>query len=150
MRRMLEVTMEVKTSAARGLCVLVVDDDPFILALMRDMLELAGLDRPGCVILTESDPGRGLERLTAARPDLLICDLSMPDMDGIELLAAAATKGFAGAVLLLSGMDLSVRKAAERLARAQGLHVVGAFGKPIELDDLRRALATLPAASTAP
>jgi CheY-like chemotaxis protein len=69
--------------------------------------------------------------------------LSLPDMDGIEFLQAAARAGFDGAVVLLSGMDSGVRKAAERLGRAQGLRVLGAFAKPITREQLSEVLAPL-------
>lgn len=131
------------TTSEPALRILVVDDDRFTLDLMRDMLELAGLGAPECVVLTESDPFRGLATLAATAPDLLICDLSMPGMDGIEFLHRAALDGFPGAVMLLSGMDHSVRRAAERLASAQGLKVLGAYRKPIELAELRLALEPL-------
>lgn len=137
------MTLPSPRAPARPLCVLVVDDDPFILTLMRDMLQAAGLDDPGHAILTESDPLRGLERVTAARPDLLICDLSMPRMSGIEFLAAAGSAGYQGQVLVLSGMDQAARLAAEQMARAQGLRVIGAVHKPIALADLRAALASV-------
>jgi CheY-like chemotaxis protein len=125
----------------RPLRILVVDDDAFTLELMRDMLDLAGMSEPECTIATEADPARGLEVLAALKPDLLICDLSMPGLDGIEFLNEAARTRFAGHVMLLSGMDGGVRRAAERLASAQGLKVLGAYRKPIELNELRAALA---------
>ncbi|HEU4850778.1 MAG TPA: response regulator [Telluria sp.] len=117
------------------LSILVVDDDPFMLELMRDMLETIGR----FAVRTESSARAGLAAL-AQQPDLLICDLSMPDIDGIEFLNAAAEAGYGGRVLLMSGMAPDVLSAAERLATAQGLDVLGAYGKPIAMADLRAAL----------
>jgi CheY-like chemotaxis protein len=62
--------------------VLVVDDQPSILQLERDILELEGhhvLSAPGgheaLQLLQEGD-----------RPDVIVCDLVMPEMDGLELI----------------------------------------------------------------
>jgi CheY-like chemotaxis protein len=119
--------------------VLLLDDDMAMLELLPAMLaELGEFE-----VFVESDARRALVTLTAAAPDLLICDLSMPEMDGIEFMHAAAGAAFGGCVILLSGMDAGVRKAAEVLAQAQGLRVLAAFQKPIGLDELEAALAPL-------
>ena len=125
--------------------VLLLDDDNFTVEVMADMLAALG-DFP---VLCETDAKRALATLAAQRPDLLICDLSMPDMDGIEFMHAAAAAGFQGSVMLLSGMDEGVRRSAERLARAHGLKVLGAWQKPISAADLRSALAALGDGATA-
>ncbi len=127
------------THPAPPLRVLLLDDEAFMLALMDDMLgQLGRFDVRG-----ETDARRALASLAAHPPCLLLCDLSMPDMDGIEFLQAAAAGGFRGAVVLLTGMDSGVRRAAERLARAQGLRVLGAFEKPVGAAELAAALAPL-------
>jgi len=122
--------------------VLLVDDDTFMLALLTDMLADLGID----AVRAEADARTALASLAADPPDLLICDLSMPDMDGIEFMQAAAGARYGGSVMLLSGMDEGVRRAAETLARAQGLKVLGAFKKPISVLDMSAALVPLFAA----
>lgn len=119
--------------------VLLLDDDTFMLSLLADMLG----DLGNCEVRCESDAKRALQSLSDNAPGLLVCDLSMPDMDGIEFLHAAAEAGFRGGVMLLSGMDVGVRRSAERLARAHGLNVLGAYKKPISQDELIAALAPL-------
>lgn len=121
--------------------VLLLDDDSFLLDLLHDMLDELG----SYAVFAESDARQALATVAAESPDLLVCDLSLPDMDGIEFLQAAARAGFTGHVILLSGMDSGVRRAAERLARAQGLQVLGAFAKPISREQLCAALAPLAA-----
>lgn len=119
--------------------VLLLDDDNFTLEVLADMLSDLGSFDVRC----ESDAKLALQTLAIEPPGLLICDLSMPDMDGIEFMQAAAEAHFKGSVMLLSGMDEGVRRAAERLARAHGLHVLGAFKKPISPAELRTALSAL-------
>lgn len=120
--------------------VLLLDDDHFALDVMVEMLAGLGNFDVRC----ESNARHALQALAMTPPDLLICDLSMPDMDGIEFMHAAAQAHFKGSVMLLSGMDEAVRRAAERLAKAHGLAVLGAYKKPISTEALRQALAGLP------
>ena len=116
--------------------VLVLDDDPFMLAMLKDMLHTIGVRD----VYAEASTRHALSTLAEQGPEVLICDLALPDMDGIEFLQAAAERGFRGNVILLSGMDSGVRDAAGELARVLGLDVAGIFRKPIGLDQLRSAV----------
>ena len=69
---------------ARSLSVMLVDDDPASLTLLRGILELMGFH-----VTALERSGEALRRLVAAPVDLLITDLRMPEMSGIELLQAA-------------------------------------------------------------
>lgn len=60
--------------------VLVVDDDPQLLVTVRTLLQPWGLH-----VTTLNDPNRFWETLEIAAPDLLILDVKMPDINGIEL-----------------------------------------------------------------
>ncbi|QOY94071.1 response regulator [Massilia sp. UMI-21] len=122
--------------------VLLLDDDRFMLAVLRDMFDM--LDKGGgggpFDVHAEDDARRALVALPRHAPELLVCDLAMPDMDGIEFLQAAADQGFNGRVILVTGMEDGVRDAASELARALGLQVAGAFRKPLAIEQLRRAV----------
>jgi len=117
--------------------VLVLDDDPLMLELMQEMLLACG----PCKITLETESRQALARLDEALPDVLICDLMLPEMDGIEFLQAAAAQGYQGKVILISALEDGVREAAGELARALGLQVVGSFRKPLEQNQLSTALA---------
>jgi CheY-like chemotaxis protein len=117
--------------------VLVLDDDPLLLDVMREMLAVCGLSN----IALETQACSALRRLDQSMPDVVICDLMMPEMDGIEFLQAAAAQGYQGKVILMSALEDGVREAAGELARALGLQVVGSFRKPLEQNQLRAALA---------
>jgi len=124
-----------------ALRVLLLDDDAFMLDLLADMVTSLGPHQ----VQGETDARRCLAQLATLAPDLLICDLSMPDMDGIEFLRHAAERQFQGSVLLLSGVDSGVLRAAERLAQAHGLRILGACTKPLPAallaEMLQRAIA---------
>ncbi len=61
--------------------VLVIDDDPDIRGLLRELLERAGYD------VSEAANGRlGLRSLYADQPDLVVLDVAMPELDGWETL----------------------------------------------------------------
>ena len=120
-----------------SLKILLLDDDAFMLELLTDIVNGLGYDN----VRAESDARQALTSLPAFQPDLLVCDLSMPEMDGIEFLRAAAEIHFRGTVILLSGMDSGILRAAETLAMAQGLTILGTCTKPVARSELADLLA---------
>jgi CheY-like chemotaxis protein len=131
---------------AAPLRILLLDDDVFMLAVVEDMLRELGQDD----ITAEASSRRALATLRRVQPQLLVCDLSMPEIDGIEFMRLAAADGYRGSVLLLSGMDDAVRMAAGRLATAQGLRLVGIEKKPITAAALEQAVLAARALAAAP
>ena len=69
----------------KGNTVLVVDDEPEALRLFRRMLASTGR---GYCVLRAPDGRQALDILRRQRPDAILLDLIMPDMDGFQLLAA--------------------------------------------------------------
>lgn len=117
--------------------VLLLDDDRFMLELLAEMVTAHGPHAVRC----ETSSRRALELLRHDAPDLLICDLGLPELDGIELLRLVAEHGYDGSVVLLSGLDVGVLQAAERLAQAHGLTLLAACAKPLAPERLGRLLA---------
>ncbi len=62
---------------------LVIDDDPVILKLLQVNFEMEGF-----AVLTASDGLQGLQAARDSRPDVVISDVMMPHMNGLELVAA--------------------------------------------------------------
>ena len=60
--------------------ILVVDDEPKIAALARDYLEHAGF-----AVVTAADGRAALEALAQSRPDLVVLDLGLPELDGLDV-----------------------------------------------------------------
>ena len=62
--------------------ILVVDDDPVILQLLQVNFEMEGF-----TVITAPDGRQGVDRTRADRPDVVVSDVMMPKMSGIELVA---------------------------------------------------------------
>jgi CheY-like chemotaxis protein len=81
--------------------------------------------------------------ITTWKPDVLTLDLCMPQEDGIAVLTTLNESGFSGGLLIVSGQEDWLRRAASRLAHARGLNVIGDFSKPIDIKGLRTTLSQL-------
>jgi len=62
--------------------ILVVDDDPVILQLLQVNFEMEGF-----TVLTAADGQEGVDRTRADRPDIVVSDVMMPRMSGLELVS---------------------------------------------------------------
>jgi len=72
-----------KDSEVKVMRVLLVDDDEITLRMLGHTLEQAGYETRAA-----EDGARGLEIFEDFAPDLVLCDIEMPEMNGLELLAA--------------------------------------------------------------
>ncbi len=116
---------------------LVVDDHPFQRKVVRTMLLRLGINQ-----VTEASDGKeALEQVGAETPDVVLCDLQMPSMDGVELLRHLGQGGYEGGVILMSGVDPRVLATAEMVARSYRLTLLGALPKPVQSGPLRELLA---------
>lgn len=122
----------------RPLRVMVVDDDATSRELVCFQLHLLGIAN----IVQAHDGLHALQVLASlpSPPECLVCDVFMPNRDGIELLAELAQQGFRGGIILLSGGDMQMLDIAGEIASAQGLQILATLPKPLALDTLRAAL----------
>ncbi|MFC1480143.1 PleD family two-component system response regulator [Candidatus Omnitrophota bacterium] len=63
-----------------GMKILVVDDEPIIVKLLTNRLEVSGYD-----VITATDGEKALEEVRREQPDLLILDIVLPKIDGYKL-----------------------------------------------------------------
>jgi CheY-like chemotaxis protein len=77
--------------------ILVVDDDPQVVRLVRVNLELEGYD-----VVSASDGPEALEAVASESPDLVVCDVMMPGMDGVEVVRRLREGGRETPVVMLS------------------------------------------------
>jgi two-component system, OmpR family, response regulator ChvI len=80
----------------------VVEDDRGVLDLIKDILEVEGFD-----VLPYPDGTRALDAFESSSPDLVITDIAMPEMDGIQLLRRLREKSDTPVILLTGRMDES-------------------------------------------
>lgn len=76
-------------------------------------------------------------------PDVVIIDIIMPDIDGIELLIWLARKQCTLPIILVSGRDVRHINSAASLAKAKMINVVAALQKPITLEVIETLLVKL-------
>jgi PAS domain S-box-containing protein len=127
--------------------VLYIEDNPVNLLLVAQMLA-----RWPAVRVVQAEDGRtGLDLARTLRPDVVLLDMHLPDLDGAEVLrrlrADPATRGFTIVALSASAMP-------EEVAQAREAGANDYWTKPFEIDqllaDLRRLLPALPPGETAP
>ncbi|MBW2431394.1 MAG: diguanylate cyclase [Deltaproteobacteria bacterium] len=78
--------------------ILIIEDEKDILVLLSSMLKSEGYS-----IITASNGREGLEKFQEFNPDLILTDVRMPVMDGIEVLREVKTKGSDTEVIILTG-----------------------------------------------
>ncbi len=105
--------------------VLVVEDDPQLLRAMRITLTARGH-----TVLTAATGAKALSEAAAARPDLVVLDLGLPDLDGVEVIAGL--RGWTSIpIIVLSGRTTSPDKVAALDAGADDY-----VTKPFAVDEL--------------
>ena len=112
--------------------ILTVDDSPSMRMLLKASLTAQGFNIEAAV-----DGVDGLERMEELKPDLLITDINMPNMDGFELIEAVRARShFRGTPILV----LSTEFGEDKKARAREAGATGWITKPFDADKLGAAI----------
>lgn len=109
--------------------VVVLDDEPFMLKLLARLLINQGFTN-----VTTCDNGQSALDLvdrTEDPPALILCDLNMPGMDGVEFVRRLVEHGYAGSLILVSGEDERILQSARKLVGAHHIEVLGSLHKPV-------------------
>ena len=120
---------------------LLIDDDPFALQLLARQLEVLGC-AAGSLVLC-SDARDALAQLEAGVEsiDLVLCDLQMPEIDGVEFVRHLARLGYRGGLVVVSGEDSRILQTVQKLAQAHRINMLAALPKPVSTEQLRQVLA---------
>lgn len=114
---------------------LVVDDEPEIGEFVREIGDGLGFD----VVVTRK--ARDFkQQYRSFEPTTIVLDLMLPDEDGVQLLKFLKNEASDARIVVISGLDRRIRRAADRLGDAFGLQIVANLQKPIEVETLRSAL----------
>jgi len=118
---------------------LIIDDDKVTCALIKSLLS-----RQGASGIEVADNGKTAMKLIKAAsrfPDIIICDLNMPDMDGVEFVQYLAHEYFTGGLILTSGSAQNMLNAVRRFGQAWFLNILATLPKPFEPEALLECLA---------
>jgi len=116
--------------------ILVLDDESFMLKLLSRILSNLGY-----TAVTLCDSGEAaLERIAETGPNLILLDLNMPEMDGIEFVRHLVERHYVGSLILISGEDERMLQTAEKLVQAHKIPILGHLHKPVKPDALSALL----------
>ncbi len=119
--------------------VLIVDDEPAVRDVLAHMLRAAGHE-----VWEAADGAEGLRLALDVEPDVVLCDLVMPNKEGLETIRELRRAVPALPVVAMSGGS---PRGGDYLAAARALGAVEALPKPIDIQTLLRVVARLTAAT---
>ena len=114
---------------------LVIDDDPDMCALVAHAATSAGLEATASTDFEQFKAG------LTAETDLVVIDLMMPKVDGIEVIRYLSDRHHRAEIVLISGFDKKVLNVASQLATTLGLDVRASLQKPVNHGQLRDVFA---------
>lgn len=112
---------------------LIADDEPKIRRGLRAQIEHMGLDLE--VVAQADDGEHALEMATATRPDILLVDINMPFLTGLDFIERLRETRSDARIIIITGFE-----AFDYARRALDLGVHAYLLKPVELSELRSAL----------
>lgn len=114
---------------------LIIDDDELVGQTLRNIAEQCGFD----VIFTDTALAF-YEQLTLFEPDLIMVDLIMPDIDGVQLIERLADINHNAKLIIVSGAGKRVVNSSALSAQEHGLEIAGLLNKPFRAAEVRQIL----------
>jgi EAL domain-containing protein (putative c-di-GMP-specific phosphodiesterase class I)/AmiR/NasT family two-component response regulator len=127
-------------SAVSELRFLVVEDQGFQLWMLGKMLE----DLGARYVFSAADGAKALQVIAEREPpiDVIITDVDMPGMDGMEFMRHLGAAGNSASVILASALEPRLLGGIETMARAYHLNVLGVISKPVTARKLEALIAS--------
>ncbi len=117
---------------------LVIDDEPDITRLIEAAARAIGLE-----VRSINDTNYFEKALAAFQPTVILLDVSMPDRDGVELIAHLSKGNYSGKIAIMSGTDARYIQMSSAIAKVKGLRVAGTLAKPFRMQALKDLLTKL-------
>jgi len=120
------------------LSILFIDDDSFMLDVVSQLLWKLGITQ----VETTESVAHALDfvRTQGDDIDVILCDLHMPESNGIEFLLKLSTNGYKGHFAILSGAMHETIEMAQELADLHGLRILGTLTKPVHEVEIKHLL----------
>lgn len=124
---------------ANELNILVVEDDDFQREMLVNMLRSLG-------VTSVSEAANGQQALellhseNAEPMDIAICDMNMPEMDGMEFLRHLGQEKSATSIIILSTLDKALLASVAKMSLAYGMKLLGVIEKPTSVAQLEALL----------
>ncbi len=116
-------------SSSHAVDIYIVDDEQQHVDLMTEIISLTGLSATGFT------SARLFVDHPIANTDIILLDLNMPDMDGIEVMRTLYDRGCMPIYILVSGFDERVLHSAKQFADAKNILVAKKLSKPINTQE---------------
>ncbi len=113
---------------------LVIDDEADFAEFVADVAESMDFE------VMKTDNPTEFAALYNSELNIIVLDLFMPDMDGIELLRFLNERKSNASIIFMSGKDKGVLHSAQEIAEEQGMNVLGVLSKPFLVKQLKDVL----------
>ena len=113
---------------------ILVDDDELYLDLISNFSKLLDIE---CQVFPRWDDSISKQ---LGHSCLLIIDLQMPDVDGLDIIRKLAEQSYAGPICLMSGLDSAIMESAKSLAFKNNLHILPSLKKPFSFDSFKKVI----------
>lgn len=114
---------------------IVVDDEQDICDIVREIAEVDGFR-----VLTATSAGKFQKLWQANHPAVLVIDIMMPEMNGLQLLHWLANEGCYDPVILITGFGAKAMEMAKNTGDVTGENIIGILPKPLALDAFEELL----------